>query len=138
MMSTNREWRQLNGLALAYMGDAVYEQRVRYELLKQGAVRPNRLHKAATTYVSAKAQAAVLFQMGEQGVLTEEEQAIVRRGRNAKSHTTPKNTDVATYRNATGFEALLGYLYLTNKHERLEELLKLALTMAAQKEGNPS
>lgn len=134
-MNSAMDWRQLNGLALAYMGDAVFEKHVRYELLKHGAVRPNRLHKAATNYVSAKAQAGILYAFDLKNLLTEAEQAVVRRGRNAKSHTTPKNTDVATYRNSTGFEALLGYLYVTQEHERLEELLQEAMNVIEKKEG---
>lgn len=66
MMKSEMDWRQLNGLALAYMGDAVFEKHVRYELLKQGAVKPNKLHKTATNYVSAKAQAYILHELYQQ------------------------------------------------------------------------
>ncbi|SDC48491.1 Mini-ribonuclease 3 [Shouchella lonarensis] len=132
---SQRELRQLNGLALAYMGDAVFEKHVRYTLLTQGKVRPNRLHQEATTYVSAKAQAAILRALEAEDVLTDEEKQIVRRGRNAKSHTVPKYTDVQTYGYATGFEALLGYLYVTDAHDRLQQLLQRAMVLGAKKEG---
>ena len=115
--------KQLNSLALAYMGDAIYETYVRRHLLQSGKVRPNHLHREGTTYVSAKAQCQILFQMMDENLLSEEELAVVMRGRNAKSGTVPKNTDVQTYHYSTAFEALMGYLYLTEEIERLEELI---------------
>ncbi|CAM3937235.1 Mini-ribonuclease 3 [Mesobacillus zeae] len=124
--------KQLNSLALAYMGDAVFEQYVRHYLLQSGKVRPNKLHREATKYVSAKAQARVLHKMMNQEMLSEEEKAVVRRGRNAKSGTVPKNTDVQTYRYSTAFEALIGFLYLGNSTSRLEELMSKALELAEQ------
>ena len=117
----------LNSLALAYIGDAVYEIYVRHHLLANGNVRPNQLHNLAKKYVSAKAQASILHQLIEQNTFSEEEQAVIRRGRNAKSGTIPKNTDVQTYRYSTAFEALIGYLYLEKRHQRLEEIIQLAL-----------
>jgi ribonuclease III family protein len=118
--------KQLNSLALAYMGDAIYETYVRRHLLYSGKVRPNQLHRTGTSYVSAKAQSKILFQMMDNNLLDEEEVAVVMRGRNAKSGTVPKNTDVQTYHYSTAFEALMGYLYLTGKIERLEELIRKA------------
>ena len=112
--------KQLNALALAYMGDAVYEQAVREHLLRSGRVKPNVLHKEATRYVSAKSQAAVVKMMQQSGFLTEEEEAIMRRGRNAKSGSVPKNTDVVTYNYSSGFEAVIGYLHLLGRTERVE------------------
>jgi ribonuclease III family protein len=123
----NIDAKQMNALALAYMGDAVYETYVRQFLLQSGRVKPNQLHRAATGYVSAKAQAAALKVISDRELLSEEEMAIVRRGRNAKSGTIPKNTDVQTYRYSTAFEALIGYLFLQNRKERLEELIQLTL-----------
>jgi ribonuclease III family protein len=120
------EAKQLNSLALAYMGDAIYETYVRRHLLYSGKVRPNQLHRTGTSYVSAKAQSKILFQMMDNNLLDEEEVAVVMRGRNAKSGTVPKNTDVQTYHYSTAFEALMGYLYLTGKIERLEELIRKA------------
>jgi len=119
----NEDILQLNALALAYMGDAVLEQRIREHLLIAGRVKPNTLHREATKYVSAKAQSKIVLQMIAEGFLTEQEQAIFKRGRNAKSGTVPKNTDVQTYRNSSGFEAVLGSLYLRKEFERLNEIL---------------
>ncbi|MER1998141.1 MAG: Mini-ribonuclease 3 [Lysinibacillus sp.] len=115
--------KQLNALALAYMGDAVLEQRIREHLLFAGRVKPNTLHKEATKYVSAKAQATVVLKMLEEGFLTEEEVAVFKRGRNAKSGSVPKNTDVQTYRNSSGFEAVLGSLFLAQQQARANEII---------------
>ncbi|MFZ0444252.1 MAG: Mini-ribonuclease 3 [Bacillus sp. (in: firmicutes)] len=125
----------LNSLALAYMGDAVLETYVRYHLLQNGQVKPHLLHKEATRYVSAKAQSSVLHQMKEEGFFLEEEIAILKRGRNAKSGTIPKNTDVQTYRYSTAFEALLGSLYLAGNQERLEEIIQYTLDLIDGKKG---
>ncbi len=119
--------KQLNALALAYMGDAVYEQAVREHLLRSGRVKPNVLHKQATNYVSAKSQAAIVKHMQHTDFLTEEEEAVLRRGRNAKSGSVPKNTDVVTYNYSSGFEAVVGYLYLLGKTERLEQFIAESL-----------
>lgn len=116
--------KQLNSLALAYMGDAIFESFIRFNLLANGGVRPNQLHRESTKYVSAKAQAVMIHKLMEQNLLTEEELAIVRRGRNAKSGTVPKNTDVQTYRYSTAFEALIGYHYLSGNNDRLQELME--------------
>ena len=117
----------LGSLALAYIGDAVYEVYVRHHLLSIGQVKPNKLHKEATKYVSAKSQSAVVHYFLNEQILTEEEEAIIRRGRNAKSGTIPKNTDVQTYRYSSAFEALLGYLYGSKNQERLDEIIELAI-----------
>ncbi|WP_205536270.1 Mini-ribonuclease 3 [Paenisporosarcina cavernae] len=119
--------KQLNSLALAYMGDAVLEREVREYLLRTGRVKPNVLHRQATRFVSAKAQSNVVHRLLEENRLTEEEQAVFRRGRNAKSGSVPKNTDVRTYNNSTGFEAILGYLYLLGEHTRVLEIIELAI-----------
>ena len=111
----------LNGIALAYIGDAVYEVFVRDHLLNKGLTKPGGLQRQATQYVSAKAQAALIRKMEEVDFLTEEELLYFKRGRNAHSKTTAKNTDVVTYRVSTGFEAVVGFLHLTKKTERLEE-----------------
>ena len=117
---------QLNALALAYMGDVVYEMAVRKRLLERGLTRPNDLHRGAIRYVNASSQAGVVTHWLETNVLSEEEQAVVRRGRNAKSGSIPKRTDVHTYRYSTAFEALIGYIYLTERRDRLEELIEQA------------
>ncbi|WP_027410217.1 Mini-ribonuclease 3 [Anoxybacillus tepidamans] len=129
-----KDVKQLNGLALAYIGDAVYELYVRHRLLSKGNVKPNQLHRQAIRYVSAKAQAQTLLLMLEQSILTEEEEAVVRRGRNAKSATIPKNTDVQTYRYSTAFEALIGYHFLGNNEERMEELIRYSFDIIENQE----
>jgi ribonuclease III family protein len=129
--------KQLNSLALAYMGDSVFEIYVRRHLLQSGRVRPHFLHREGTRYVSAKAQCQILFQLMDDGVLTDDEKAVVMRGRNAKSGTVPKNTDVQTYRYSTAFEALMGYLYLTGAVVRLEELISKAFVYVEEKKGGP-
>ena len=113
----------LNGIALAFEGDAVYSMYIRRHLIFQGLTKPNQLHREATKYVSAKAQANLISLMLEEGTLTEKEEDIYKRGRNANSHTKAKNTDIVTYRMSTGFEAVMGYLHMTEAIERLEELI---------------
>jgi ribonuclease-3 family protein len=114
--------RMYNPLVLAYIGDAVYDTFVRSMLVSEGSVQVAKLHKRAVGYVQAKAQANIMEKLHD--TLTEEEQDIVRRGRNTKSATVPKNADINDYRYATGFEALIGYLYLTGNMKRLMELFE--------------
>lgn len=116
------DYRQLNGGALAYMGDAAYEVIIRRHLIAEGLAKPNHLQKTATHYVSAKAQAALINLMEQDEVLSEAEWTMFKRGRNAKSYTHAKNTDVVTYRISTGFEALMGYLALSDQQKRVAEL----------------
>ncbi len=113
---------QLNGIALAYMGDAAYEVFIRRHLIKAGITKPTRLQHVATNYVSAKAQAALIELMKEADYLTKDEWDYFKRGRNAKSHTHAKNTDVITYRISTGFEAVFGYLSLSDQTDRMKEI----------------
>ncbi|MER2114323.1 MAG: Mini-ribonuclease 3 [Solibacillus isronensis] len=127
--------KQLNALALAYMGDAVLEQRIREHLILSGRAKPNTLHKEATKYVSAKSQSNIVHRMIEENYLTEEEQAVFRRGRNAKSGSVPKNTDVRTYRNSSGFEAVLGFLFLSKQHHRANEIIDYAIEIVEQAKG---
>ncbi|MCM3358559.1 MULTISPECIES: Mini-ribonuclease 3 [unclassified Psychrobacillus] len=127
--------KQLNSLALAYMGDAVFEQVVREHLIRSGRVRPNILHKEATNYVSAKAQATIVKEMLNTNFLTEEEEAVLRRGRNAKSGTVPKNTDVLTYHYSTAFEAVIGSLYLSEQADRLQEVLRFSIEFIDGQKG---
>lgn len=124
----------LNGLTLAYIGDAVYEVYIRDFLIQKGIVKPNHLHKEATKYVSARAQATIMQGMlAQEGFLSDVEQGVYKRGRNAKSHTTAKNTDVMTYRIATGFEAVVGYLHLHQQAERLQELFDWSVRFIGEK-----
>jgi len=120
---------QMKSLSLAYMGDAVYEVFVREHLLRNGEVKPDKLHKLAITFVSGKAQAKVILHWLDGNLLSEEEKRIVARGRNAKSGSVPKNISVQTYRYSTAFEALIGYHYLAKNTERLGELLEKAVNL---------
>lgn len=113
------EARMLNPLQLALIGDGVFEVFVRNYILAQNmALSANKIHVKAIGYVKAKSQARIMHEIEE--LLNEEEEAVYKRGRNAKSSTVPKNADVRDYRMATGFEALIGYLYLIGDKERLE------------------
>lgn len=116
------DYQQLNGIALAYLGDAVYEVFIRQHLLALGMSKPNHLQHQATHYVSAKAQAALIELMKADDLLTEDEWSYFKRGRNANSYTHAKHTSVLTYRMSTGFEALFGYLQLSGQFERINEL----------------
>jgi ribonuclease-3 family protein len=116
----------MNPLALAYLGDAIYDLFIRQYVIAQPNHRPHHLHREATRFVSAKAQAQALERWLP--LLTEEEQEIVRRGRNAKSGTVPKNTEVLVYRHSTAFECLIGYLYYRQQDERLHQLLMISVT----------
>lgn len=118
----------LNPVVLAYIGDAVFELCVRQYLISQPNHKMHHLHQSATKIVSAKAQHDLLVQWGP--LLTEEEADIVRRGRNTKSGKPPKNADVADYRQATALECLVGYLYYTQQHERLHQLIAIAFGQA--------
>ncbi|HFI0787483.1 TPA: Mini-ribonuclease 3 [Streptococcus suis] len=113
----------INGIALAFEGDAVYSMYIRRHLIFKGLTKPNKLHGEANKYVSAKAQASLIVALLEAQQLNEKEEEIYRRGRNANSHTKAKNADIVTYRMSTGFEAVLGYLHMTNQFERLDELI---------------
>lgn len=113
------------GLVLAYIGDAIYEVYVRSRIIcEHSDMPPHKLHVESIKHVKAHAQSNSMIAI--EPLLTEEEEAIYKRGRNAKSATVPKNADVSDYRRSTGFEALLGFLYIKGEKERLEELMKIA------------
>ncbi|MFD1472520.1 Mini-ribonuclease 3 [Companilactobacillus mishanensis] len=118
---------QLNGVTLAYLGDAVYEVYIREHLLNLNITKVNELQKRATHYVSAKAQASLINLMTEEDLLSDDELRIYKNGRNAKKYTKAKNTSVVTYHMSTGFEALMGYLEISGNKERLEELVKYCI-----------
>lgn len=113
----------INVITLAYLGDAIYEVYVRKKLIEIGIAKVEELQKISIKYVSAKGQAKILNNLMDQNILTEIELDIVRRGRNYKRSSHPKHTDIITYKYATGFEALIGYLYLSNQHVRLTQIL---------------
>ena len=119
------ELKQLNTTALAYMGDAVYEQFIRERILTKGGTDVNKLHRISTMYVSAPAQAKIIKSIFDD--LTEEEQKLVKRARNRKYHTKAKNADPVTYKWATALEALIGYLYLSGDKQRLAEICEKAV-----------
>lgn len=119
----------INGIALAFEGDAIYSAYIRKHLIFSGITKPSQLHKEATKYVSAKAQANLISNLVEDKFLTEIELQIYKRGRNANSHTKAKNADIITYRMSTGFEALIGYLHMTDSIERLEEIINWCITL---------
>ncbi len=117
-----------NVLVLAYLGDSVFEIIVRKYLIDQGINKVNTLQKEAIKYVSAKGQCSFVTKLIEENKLTDGELEIFYRGRNHKSNSHPKNTDIITYKYATGFEAIIGYLYLKNDYKRIEEIGELLCT----------
>ncbi len=118
------EVRSYSPLALAFVGDGVYETFIRTKVLMRANTSANKLHKEAVGFVRAEAQSLAVKVLLSQ--LSEEEEAVFKRGRNAHSATVPKHANVTDYRYATGFEALLGYLYLTGAEERLYALMEQA------------
>lgn len=132
-MSENKDYSLLSGLTLAYIGDAIYEVYIRDFLIRSGQTRPNQLHRMATHYVSAKAQHFLIEAMLDEDFLTEEEINMYKRGRNAKSHTSAKNTSIFIYRASTGFECLIGYLHLTEQRSRLDELIDWSIKRIGEK-----
>lgn len=115
---------QINSLVLAYLGDAIYEIYVRNFLIKEGINKVNNLQKAAVNFVSARAQSVFLKQLLDSNTLTVDEIDVVKRARNAKSLSHPKSVDILTYKHATALEALIGYLYIENKNDRIETIMK--------------
>lgn len=118
--------RTYSPLTLAYIGDGVYELVIRTVIVGKGNCPVNKLHRKSSSLVKASAQAELIHSIMEE--LTEEEKIVYKRGRNAKSYTTAKNATMTDYRTATGLEALVGYLYLTEQMERLLILIKTGLS----------
>lgn len=116
----------LSPLQLAYVGDAAYELLVRTYLLKK-EIQVAGLHKTTISYVKAEAQAEIIHHLDE--ILNEKERQMVKKGRNAKSNTVPKNANLIDYKYATGLETLFGYLYLTKQDDRMKELFEKAVAM---------
>ena len=117
----------INVITLAYLGDAVYEVYVRDYLIKNGIARVEELQNEAVKYVSAKSQCKILSYLMDKEILTETELDIVRRGRNYKRTGHPKNTDIITYKMSSGFEAMVGYLYMNNDKDRLDKIMNYIL-----------
>lgn len=123
--------KEYNIKTLAYVGDAVYELYIREYLVKNSTETANVLYRKSLKYVSAKAQEYIMSKIYD--VLTEEEKAVYKRGRNANSNTVPKNTDIVTYKKATGFECIVGYLYLTKQKRRLDDLMRESIRSAGER-----
>ena len=119
------EVKMMPPLVWAYVGDCVYELFIRTYLVNTTKLKPHKLHVKAIKYVKAKAQAEILKKITKK--LTDQEQEIVRRGRNAENHHLPKNANIQEYMYATAFETLIGYLYLMKQDERLREILTLCI-----------
>lgn len=118
---------EINVLVLAYLGDTVYENYVRHYLISLGINHVNDLQTKAVEYVSAKKQAQYLQSLLEQDFFSEEELSVIKRARNYKSNSHPKNCDIVTYKHATALEAVIGYLELSNKKERIESIMEYIL-----------
>jgi ribonuclease-3 family protein len=117
-------YKTYSSLTLAYIGDAIYEAFIRTKLVEDGDYKVNALNKMARNFVSAKAQNAIVESLIEH--MTEEELGVYKRGRNTKINSKSKNSDLKEYHSATGFEALIGYLYLTKCQDRLDFFLNSA------------
>lgn len=120
--------RAYSPLALAYIGDAVYDLVIRSVVVERANRSANDLHKKAVRYVKAEAQAKIIEALKEH--LNDDEEAVYKRGRNAKSYTMAKNASMSDYRKATGFEALMGFLYLTGRTDRMIALVKQGIALA--------
>ena len=119
---TKAEINKKNTTTLAYLGDAVFEVIVREKIVREKPGDVNRSHHTAVRYVSAAGQAKAARAMVSEGFLTEEELSVYKRARNHRSMSRPQNADPKEYKIATGFEALLGFLYLSDERERLREI----------------
>ncbi|MCE4957907.1 Mini-ribonuclease 3 [Macrococcoides caseolyticum] len=125
-----------NPLTLAYLGDAVLDLHVRSYIVRKKNKKPNELHRQSTFFVSAKSQAQTFDTLVEAHYFTDQELEILMRGRNAKSHTRAKNTDVISYKKSTALEAVIGYLHLNDENERLYELLEEIIALCEERGKN--
>ena len=130
----NRDIRTYPVLSLAYLGDGIYDLVIRSIVAGRKAANANRLHQASVYYVNAHAQSVMIE--GLMPGLTEEELAVYRRGRNAHSYTMAKNATAGDYRRATGFEALMGYLYLTDQMDRILDLVAEGIRILEEEQGD--
>ena len=117
--------KEFNSLVLAYLGDTIYEDYVREYLIKKGIANVNLLQKESIKYSSAKAQCEIVKKLISDNFFTDDELEIIKRARNHKCTSHPKNCDIVTYKYATGFEALIGYLKLENKMDRILEITEI-------------
>src|SRR5690554_6628937 len=119
--------KEINVLELAYLGDAIYEKYIRLYLVKSGISKVNDLQKRSVNYVSARAQSHFLTLLINNNMFDEEEMSIIMRARNHKGKSKPKNTDIITYKHATALEALIGYLYLEKRIDKLDQIMKFII-----------
>ena len=119
--------KEINVLVLAYLGDTIYENYVRKYLIGKGIGNVNDLQKESVNYVSAKSQAKYLQEMMDKNFLSDNEITVVKRARNYKTTSHPKNCDIVTYKYATGLESLIGYLDLEGKRDRIDEIMNFIL-----------
>ena len=119
--------REVNVLVLAYLGDTIYEDYIRKYLISLGINHVDELQKESVNYVSAKHQAEFIKKLLDENLLSEEEVDVFKRARNYKSTSHPKNCDIVTYKHATGLEAVIGYLELTNNRVRIDEIMEYIL-----------
>lgn len=126
----------INVITLAYLGDAIYEVYVREYLINNGIAKVEDLQKEAVKYVSAKSQAKILSYLIDNNLLNDMELDIVKRGRNYKRTSHPKNTDIITYKMSSGFEAMIGFLYVNNNKDRIDEIMNYILGGSYEKENN--
>lgn len=129
-----RDVRSYSSLSLAYIGDCVYDLIIKSLVMNEGNKQVNRLHKETSELVKASTQSFMMRFIQE--YLTEEEHAVYRRGRNTRSVSAAKNQSITDYRRATGFEALIGYLYLEKRYDRLIDLVKIGLDGKKKAEEN--
>ena len=126
----------INVMSLAYLGDSIYEVYIRDYLIKKGIAKVEDLQREAVKYVSAKSQAKILAYLMDNNLLNESELDVVKRGRNYKRASHPRNTDIMTYKMSSGFEAMIGYLYLTDNKDRLDEIMNYILGGSYEEKNN--
>lgn len=117
----------INALVLAYLGDSIYELIIRKHLISKGIVKVNILQKEAIKYVSATSQAKFLKELMDNNFFTDEELRVIMNARNQKNNHKPRNCDIITYKYATGLEALIGYLYMNDNKDRINEIMEYIL-----------
>lgn len=124
--------KEINSLVLAYLGDTIYEDYIREYLIRKGFGNVNDLQSESVKYVSAKAQSKYLELLLKDNFFNEEEIDIIRRARNHKNNSHPRNCDIVTYKKATGLEALIGYLKLEEKYKRIDEIMREILNKSME------
>ena len=121
-----------NGESLAYIGDAIYEAKIREHILGSGYQDVNKLHKLAVSFTSGENQAKIIDYLIGNNLLTEEEISYYKRGRNSHHGKNRRSISVVSYKKATGFEAMIGYLHLSDKHERLAEIMQVIIQIVEE------